>query len=425
MSILDKYTKAPAENERLVQIKNRTKEIRALLQSDEQLGTDKLDTIEAELRALETEKEEIEVRERRNATAYGINNGTIQTRKIDEFIPGGNRQMTNEAGITIEQMEQRGANLRDRKTVTFGLDELTEFRAVTIGSGKLVVPTHTSNSLNPAFNEVSSIVDVVNAIPLIGGESYKKGFIVGNGEGGYTTETADYADADPVTDFVTIGKAKITAYSEITDEAYKLPEVMYQDMVRKGIEIALRKKVAKQAIIGAGGTNEITGIFHAPANVIPTASDVSIAAIDENTLDKLVFGYGGSEDVEGGAYLFLNKTDLAAFNSMRDANGSKKLYKITIDQNGNTGTISSDESFSVRYIINSACPALSDTGTATGTYCMAYGKPQSFEMPLFSDVTVEESRDFKFKSGQICYRGSVWVGGNVASYKGFIRVKKA
>ncbi|OMD42566.1 phage major capsid protein [Paenibacillus odorifer] len=411
-------------NERLEQIAVRKKEMRSVLQSNAELGKSKLDEIEIELRGLTEEEEEIKQRENRKNLANGINNGTISSRKTGEFTIGGNGRMENQEKITNEQLQQRGASLKDRKPVSFGIEEFTEFRAVTIGSGKLVVPTHTSDTLNQAFNEVSGIVDVVNAIPLTGGESYKKGFIVSNGEGGYTSETGDYASTDPVTDFVTIGKAKITAYSEITDEAYKLPEIMYQDMVRRGIEIALRKKVAKQVILGAGGSNEITGIFNAPDNVIPTSSDLEIAAIDEDTLDKLVFGYGGSEDVEGGTYLFLNKTDLAAFAALRDANG-KKFYKISIDQNGNTGTISSEESYSVRYIINSACPALSEVATASDTYCMAYGKPQSYEMPVFSEITVEESRDFKFKSGQICYRGSLWVGGNVASYNGFIRVKKA
>ncbi|MEN6460813.1 MAG: phage major capsid protein [Syntrophomonas sp.] len=319
--------------------------------------------------------------------------------------------------------EQRGADLKNRRPVTFDLEELN-FRAITIGVNNLVVPTISSNTLNDTFNQVSNVVDLVNGVPLNGGESYKKGFIVGYGEGGYTDETADYTDADPVTDYVNIGKAKITAYTELSDEAQKLPNVMYQEMAMQAIQIALRKKISKQILIGPGGANSLVGIFNAPVNVIPPASDIEITEIDADTLDKIVFGYGGDEDVSGGAYLILNKNDLAAFAAVRDANGLKKLYKITLDVNGNTGTISSEDSFSVPFIINSACSALSSAGTVAGTYCMAYGKIKNYEMPMFSPVTVEESRDFKFKSGQTCYRGSVWAGGNVAAYKGFVRVKK-
>lgn len=321
-----------------------------------------------------------------------------------------------------KKFETRGADLKAKKAVTFDIDELPEFRAVTIGGGTLVTEKKYSNALNPKFNEVSSLIDVVNAVPLMGGESYTKGFEVHSGEGDYTTESGDYKDADPTFDYVTIGKAKITAYSEINDEAIKLPNVDYQSMVAKNVSEALRKKITKQILVGPGGANALTGIFNAPANVMPpTSVDLEITKIDADTLDKIVLGYGGDEDVEGGGYLILNKKDLAAFAAVRSTTG-EKLYKIK--KTGNIGTISSDDSFEVPFIINSACPALSADATAVDTYCMAYGMVQTYEMPVFSQVTVEESRDFKFKSGQIAYRGSVWAGGNVAMYKGFTRVKK-
>ncbi|URN96795.1 MAG: phage major capsid protein [Candidatus Pristimantibacillus lignocellulolyticus] len=201
----------------------------------------------------------------------------------------------------------------------------------------------------------------------------KKGFVIEHGEGDYTAETDDYEDAEPSTDFVNIGKAKITSYCELSDEAAKLPDTIYQGMVRDNMQIAIRKKIAKQIIVGLGGANQITGIFKAPVNVIPLESNIEISVIDAETMDKMVFGYGRSENVEGGAYLFLNKEYLAAFASLRDGLG-KRVYNITLDKNGNTGTISSDSSYAVSYIINIACAC---------TYCMAYGKPAAYEMPYF------------------------------------------
>jgi len=322
----------------------------------------------------------------------------------------------------MDSYELRGVTLKAGKSIVVAFDETAEERAVNLAGGTLVNPKQYSSTLNTTFNEVSGLLDAVNAIPLNGGESYTQAFEVSGAEGDYTTETGDYVEGDPVVDYVEIGKAKITAYTEITDEAAKLPNINYQALVTKNVRNAIRKKITKQIMSGAGGTNAITGIFSAPTKVIPLASDLAIAEIDADTLDKIVFGYGGNEDVEGIASLILNKTDLAAFAAIRDANG-KKLYKITV--NGNTGTISSEDSFSVPYIINSACAALSATATAADTYCMAYGKLMAYEMPVFSPLTVEESRDYKFRTGQIAYRGSVWCGGNVTSYKGFIRVKKA
>lgn len=329
----------------------------------------------------------------------------------------GDNLMNNEELQAI--YEKRGQDLKEKRSVNFDMREL---RSITIASSNLVIPTQTSNTLNPAFNEVSSLLDLVKSVPLMGGESYKKGFVVGYGEGDYTTEGSNYSDADPIMDYVNIGKAKITAYCEMSEETIKLPNVDYQTEVAKNINIAIRKKISKQIIAGLGGDNQIKGIFNAPTNVIPADSDLSISEIDADTLDKIVFGYGGDEDVEGAAYLILNKADLAKFAAIRTSTG-EKLYKIVL--NGNTGTISSSDSFQVPFIINSACSALSATGTAANTYCMAYGKVLAYEMPIFSPVEVTESRDFKFKEGMICYKGAVWCGGNTAMYKGFTRIKKS
>lgn len=319
--------------------------------------------------------------------------------------------------------EQRGADLKNRKAIVVSMEESQEERAVTLAASNLVVQKKYSNTLNETFNEVSSLIDNVQAVPLNGGESYTKGFEISFGEGDYTTETGNYDESDPVTDYVEVGKAKITAYTEITDEAQKLPNIDYLALVVKNVRIAIRKKITRQILIGAGGTNALTGIFNAPVNVIPLASDIEVSAIDEDTLDTIVFGYGGDEDVEGGAYLILNKLDLAAFSAVRLSDG-KKAYKIKLETGGNAGTISSEDSFEVPFIINSAAPALSAAGTVVDTYCMAYGKLMAYEMPIFSQLTIEESRDFKFRTGQIAYRGAIWAGGNVTSYKGFARIKK-
>lgn len=341
---------------------------------------------------------------------YGV--GQPQTPGVDE----------NKRTADLEtKFEQRGQALKEKRAVTFDLDELPELRATTVGGGTLVTQKKYSNTVNQKFNEVSRVIDVVNTIPLMGGESYEQAFEVTDGEGGYTTETGDYTDADPAYDYVSITKAKITAYAEISDEATKLPNIDYQSRVKDSIVKAIRKKISKQILVGPGGANALTGIFNAPAKVIPTTTDLLISEIDADTLDKIVINYGGDEEVEGMGYLVLNKKDLAAFAAVRDADG-RKLYKIKT--NGNTGTISSQDSFEVPFIINSIVPALSNAATPVDTYCMAYGMMQAYELPIFSALTVEESRDFKFKSGQVAYRGSVWAGGNVAMYKGFIRVKK-
>ncbi|MGN0695037.1 MAG: phage major capsid protein [Lentihominibacter sp.] len=312
-----------------------------------------------------------------------------------------------------KELEKRGADLKAGKTI----------RAVPLKTtdGALIEKKY-SRELAPGLNEVSTLIDSVNSVPLQGGESYAKGFAVGGAEGDYTEEGADAAEANPKFDYVDIAKAKITAYTEITEEIKKLPNVDYATYIEAEVRKAIRKKITKQIIAGAGTTNTLTGIYSAPAKVIPTESDFEVTAIDEDTLNNIVFAYGGDEDVEDGAVLVLSKADLRAFSNVKTSD-DKRVYKI--EKRGNTGTISyADGGVGVDYIINSACNSLSASGTSAGTYTMVYGRPGAYELPIFSDLEINESTDYKFRAGNIAFRGVIFVGGNVAAYKGWMRIKK-
>jgi len=318
-----------------------------------------------------------------------------------------------------EDLEKRGADLRAGKTIK--MPNVEQRAAIATTSG-LVIEKKYSRELNPKFNEVSSLLDRVNNVPLQGGESYTKGFEVSGGEGDYTAEGAAATEFEPKYDHVEIAKAKITAYAEITEEIKKLPNIDYVTYISGEVRNALRKKITKQIVAGAGTANTLTGIYNAPANVITAESDLEIAAIDRDTLSNIVFGYGGDESVEGGGVLVLSKKDLQAFSNVRFEDG-RKAYKIT--KNGNTGTIEeADGGVSVEYIISSACNALSDSTTAAATYTMVYGNPAMYELPIFSDIEIKESEHTKFKEGMIAFKGTVYAGGNVAAYNGWLRIKK-
>ena len=311
--------------------------------------------------------------------------------------------------------EQRGADLRAGKAVKISA------RGVTLSS-KLVNEKKYSRDLHDHFNEVSGLIDRVNAVPLDGGESYTKGFAVSGGEGDYTAEGSAYHDIDMALDYIDIAKTKITAYAEMTEEVKKLPNINYASYIEKEIRNAIRKKITKQIVSGAGTTGTIVGIYNAPAKVIPADYDLEIEGIDANTLNDIVFHYGGDEDVEDSAVLILSKQDIKAFVDVRNAN-LEPVYKVTAKGNG--GTIEYVKGgVTVEYMINSACKPLSAAGTADGTATMIYGALDTYEMPVFSDVEITESKDYKFKEGMIAFKASVFLGGNVAAYKTFFRVKK-
>lgn len=332
---------------------------------------------------------------------------------------GAGAQMRGVVDDIMKNLEARAQDLMDGKAVTFTPEELQalEKRATTLAGGSLVVPKHYSNTLNPSFNEISGIINKVNAVPLPGGESYTKGYVKNIGEGDYTTETGDAPDSDPTFGYAEIGKAKISVYTEITDEVKKIPAVDYAAMVSSSVMGMLRKKISKQIFVGAGGANKLKGILAATGDLV---KDTDIAAINADTLTKIVFDYGGDEDVEGSAELCINKKTLQQFAEVRATDG-KPIYKITMA--GNSGTIGYvDGSLTVPYTLSSALTSFA--ATAEDQYFGVYGNPMFYELAMFSGVEISESREYKFKSGQIAYKGVVLVGGSPAAYKGFSRLKK-
>lgn len=302
----------------------------------------------------------------------------------------------------IVDLEKRGTDLRESRTIQVSADEI-------------LLPQHVSSSINPQpFSEVSTIVDKVKIVNLQGGETYKKSFVKGYGNGGLTTEGGSPTDTEPEFGYATITKVKVTAYTEITEELEKLPALPYQAEVIKNINISIKKKIAEQILNGAGTSNTFTGIFCKTAVAIETAKDKEISTIDDSTLDDIIFAYGGDEEVEGGALIILNKNDLRAFAKLRTAEG-RKVHSIDYVNKTIDG---------IAYIISSQCKALSDSSTSNGQYTIAYGALQNYEVPVFSNIEISKSTDYKFKDGITCYKASVFTGGNVVSYNGFLRIKK-
>lgn len=381
----------------LQEILTRKSEIRSMLQSDKEVD---LTALETELRDLEETQKQIETRQRLLKEAEEINNNQMpEMRTVETFNNEPQKQ-----DVELETSEKRG-------------HALMENRAVTVGSGNVVLPKHSATDIRPTFNEVSTLIDRVSSKTLKGGESYQQPYIKSYGEGDYTTEGNDYNTSETTFGYADITKAKVTAYSEDTEELQKLPAADYDAEVMKGITVATRKKLTREILIGTGATNRLAGIFSAAATAIDSATDLEISAIDASTLDEIVYSYGGDEDVEDAAVLILNKLDLKAFAKLRTSDG-KKVYNVV--SQGNSGTIDG-----VPFIINSACKAVSDAKTTAGQYNMAYGPLSNYQLTIFSDMDVQRSTDFKFKQGMIAHRGSVFAGGNVISKNGFLRVKKA
>lgn len=322
--------------------------------------------------------------------------------------------------VKDKEREERGQNLKNGKTVKFSAKKTFRVKNA-LSVAQTVTPDHSAADVKETFNDVSSLVDRVKTIPLNGGETYQRGYVKSYGDGaGGTTEGGDYNATEPVFGYVTIEKQKITAYTEEPEEMVKLPNADYDGIVEGSVTKAIRRYMSRQILIGDGTSGKFKGIFHNPSDtkeqVIDPTTDIEKDAVDDGTLDDVIYSFGGDEDVEDAAVLILNKKDLKAFAKLRDKQG-RKVY--TIVNHGNTGTIDG-----VPFVINSACGAVTDAKTKTDVYCMAYGPLSNYEMPVFSDIDARKSVDYKFKQGQIAYRADIFAGGAVAAYNGFVRVKR-
>jgi HK97 family phage major capsid protein len=365
------------------EIEERLKEIRSSV--DAETNLERLNELDIETNGLQEERmtidKKIEISDKMDVPPL-----VIETKKVEDS----------------KVLEKRGLDLK-------------ESRVIQVSSPEILLPKHTGTGIaGLQFKQVSTLVDKVHLVDLAGGETYTKSFLKGNGIAGTTLEGKPYSETEPSFGYLTINKVKITAYTEITEELEKLPSLPYQAEVLKNINISLKKKISEQILRGAGTANTFTGIFSESAVALADTVALEVEAITDTTLDDIIFAYGGDEEVEGGAVLILNKSDLRAFAGLKTQEG-RKVHSVDYINKTIDG---------IPYIINSNCSALTNTATAAETYCMAYGSLQNYEVPVFSAVEISKSNDYKFKDGIISYKASVFTGGNVVGYKGFLRIKK-
>lgn len=390
-------------------------------ETDEQLdnAASSAEEIKAEIETIKEEIAEVEAKLADEETAEEIEKKAEEDeqeqidKENEDLKEEERKKMTNKEvrAVRIETAEERAAQIKEREERAAALKE---GRSVTVASSNILLPEHQADKLATyPFQTVTSFMDMVNVINLDGGETYEKAFVKDYGTAGLTNEGDDYTTAEPTFGYATMSKAKITAYAELSEEVLKLPKLDYEAEVVKGVEIALKKKMAQQAIAGAGTTNTFKGITADGVEALEAKDVVEISAITDTTLDEILYSFGGDEEVMGTGVLILNKLDLKAFATLRNEDGDKTY---TVDYKNHTID-------GIPYVINSNLTALAST--EAGKTCMLFGTPKGYDVTIFSPVDIQKSTDYKFKQGIVCYKGSVFASGNVGSYRAFVKVNKA
>lgn len=340
------------------------------------------------------------------------------------FIPIHEGSRMNSAIVT--RRVQAGQDLKERCEVVSEFNAFGERRTITLGtqdgvSASLIAPQYSSEKITEKFPVVSSLVEAVAHLSLNGGESFSQPYVTDIAEGGYTKEGEDAVEAETQFDYAPINRVKITAYAELTEELERLPNAAYADVVFQHIRSSILKVLSREILFGEGVDDvqsRLVGIFSPKANAINSNTDLEMSAITDQTLNEILYRYGGDEQVESPSCLILNKLDLLAFANVRTST-KQNFYDIQYSGNGASGTING-----VRFIVDSACKPLISSDTQSGDYCMCYGNLANYLLCEFSHLTVKRSDDYRFRKGITCFRGSVICGGNVVKSNGFIRVKK-
>lgn len=302
--------------------------------------------------------------------------------------------------VVLGAMEQRSAtdNVEARakafaETGRMVIDN-AEARSVLVSSGDIATPTEVSGINDPVGGRVSSIVDLVKITNASGMGAYKVAYIDTDATAATQTEGGAYNAGEPTFGYVEIVPQTEAVLSYISKQVTKQTPLNYQQKVNESALVALRKRAAK--II----TDKL---------VASTLNTKITTALNETTLRKVAFSYGGDDGIVGAATLFINKADLVALGDVRGSD-KKAVYEITPDANNPSTGVIRDGGLAVPYCL--------DSNLASGT--LVYGQAKAFELALFSNYEVRVSEDFAFDKGLLAIRGDVELGGDVTVKGGFV-----
>ena len=374
------------------------------------LTSEEIENINKELDSLDAEEKKIRAKQELDKRMGALE---VKTKTISE--------PEKRASVVKNDLAKRGSayKLKDKRQI--------EIRSSVEGTSQngVLIPTHMDNVVTPLpWNEVSSIVDLVDTIYLPNGDEYTKAFQISTDEGAYTLEptktgTASddgkYHEVDTDFDKVTIKRNKITALTYESEEMELLPDADYASLIESNVALSLKKKLAKEIILGDGTGNHFLGLASTnTANMNSNTYTDASYDLDENLLTDLMVDYGGSEDVEGKQVLIMNKQSIKNLARVRGSD-KKPVYNITVT--GNTFTIDG-----YRGVFTSHLKPYSTA--QAGEIWLIYGNLSDYKLLNFGGEVIETSKEFKFDQGITAVRGKVFAGGGMAGYKAFLRVTK-
>lgn len=392
---------------RLAQIQERAAQILRELENEE-LTADMISALEEEQRSLEAEADTIK---RKMALSGRLSSMEGESGDADPAEPTAEQraaQIQKEGKMTISATEVRSAIAQ---------------RSTTIATDTLLKPTKSGTEIHDNLNPVSSIIDQVSVVDATGAAAYEEAYVKAEPTANKKEDGKPATDSDAQFRVAKLSPSLINVTSYVSRNIQRVSPLAYEAKIKSLALKALRRKIAELVV---NGNDEVFGIKTAKNTKNEDISKellVDTATFDADTLSKIVFAYGGNDELGGNARLFLTKADLQAFGAVRGANEKKAIYEITPDpQNPNIGTIK-EGGLIVPYTICSSLTALAGAKKgAAKIKTMLYGDPANFELALFGDYSVEVYKETKAVEGMLTIIGEQMAGGNVIVDGGFVIV---
>lgn len=370
------------------QIEERKLQIKNLLNSEEDCDVDALET---ELNELESNLNTLNKREK---LAKGLANGDITGDEPE-------KRNVNKPGFT-ELMN------REVRSITIATDTGNSVITSDIGVATDVIGLP---------ENASCILDFIGARNMHGAESYRQAFQLTRAEAEYAGIPADKLTQLPGTDilfdFVEIPKKKLALSSVFPKEYSKLAKSNYEATILNEIQRSVRVKLSHEVIVG-DGTTGIIGLAKVPTTK-GIAKDVVLTAIDDTTLDTIVYSFGSDELVEGHRMLIMNKATLKAFNDVKNSD-KQKLYNIVLNATGGAGTING-----IPFVLNSAMANVADSDKTKGKYFLMYAQLDRYIFCEFAAPEFELSTDALFLNDMDAVKTTAFVGANMAGVGSLVR----
>lgn len=381
---------------RLHEIEARKLEIRGLLESDGDIDMDAIDT---ELRALETEKSEIE---KRQALAQQINIGEVTATPIvkPQIEERGVDKMTREE--ILASAEYRTAFFKNLQGK--GLTEV-EQRALTsaAGSAGAAIPTQTLNQIIDKLRQTTALYDRISVSFVPGNLS----LVVANAKNAasWKTEGSNGTPADDTVSTVLLAGYEIIKLVEISANVMASSIDAFESYITS--EIGRQFSIAfENAIVNGDGTGEPTGILGGITWGAGNTSDYTTALSYDDIVDGLALL---PTAYHNNAIFVMNRKSL--FGGLRKikAQDGQPIFTYNPQDRAAMAILG------YPVVLNDYVP---DDTILLGDFSYYY-------MNFSQAPVIEASREAGFLSGKTVFRGLAVADGKPALAEAFVKIAKA